>query len=373
MSRILSVVWYKVLPPLFGGQKGIAEFNEHLANHHSLTCLCASHNEPEYASYTTIPTLPQTRLQVISPIAWKQLFDAIRTYEITHLLLEHCYYGLAGIFFKKWLGVKLVVHAHNIESLRFRQEGRWWWPFLWFLENITLRQADLVMFKTQRDQKFATTNWGVRIENTMIVPFGLNRNDVPTVAEKESARKSIQTRHQFRDEEKILLFAGTLDYEPNALALTGIVQKLIPLLSEMNGKKFRVLVCGRLMNPAYQYLKKLEHEDYTFAGLVQDIEQYMLAADVFINPVVEGGGIKVKTIEALAYNLPVVSFEQGAEGIDMEVTGTKLHICEDGNWKQFAHKVCEATEPVEDIPLQFFSTYQWISIVEQAALRIGSL
>lgn len=42
MSKILSIVWYKVLPPVFGGQKGIAGFNKHLAKHHPLVCLCSS-------------------------------------------------------------------------------------------------------------------------------------------------------------------------------------------------------------------------------------------------------------------------------------------------------------------------------------------
>ena len=49
-----------------------------------------------------------------------------------------------------------------------------------------------------------------------------------------------------------------------------------------------------------------------------------MGADVFINPITSGGGIKVKIMEALSYGLPVVSTVHGAKGIDKTVTGRQL-------------------------------------------------
>src|SRR5690606_11031220 len=127
----------------------IAEFNQYLSGYHKLYCLCSKNNEPSgKESYDVLPLLPNNKGQIVSPPAWNIINRKIRQLGITHIILEHSYYGLAGVFLKKTLPVKLVVHAHNIESKRFRELGKWWWQILWFLEKFTHRKADLNLFKT---------------------------------------------------------------------------------------------------------------------------------------------------------------------------------------------------------------------------------
>ncbi len=49
----------------------------------------------------------------------------------------------------KWFtGVKLIVHSHNIEGLRWKTLGKWWWKGLWIYEKWVHRQADLQLFQT---------------------------------------------------------------------------------------------------------------------------------------------------------------------------------------------------------------------------------
>ncbi|MBK7345377.1 MAG: glycosyltransferase [Chitinophagaceae bacterium] len=63
---------------------------------------------------------------------------------------------------------------------------------------------------------------------------------------------------------------------------------------------------------------------------------YFKAADVFLNPVIEGGGIKTKLVEALGQNLNVVTTQSGAIGVPQETTGNKMKIIKDGDWAAFA-------------------------------------
>lgn len=153
--RILSVVWYRVLPARFGGQKGIAEFNAHLSEHIPLQCLCSSDNDPACASYPVDNSLPIGKWQVMSPLHWWSILTAVRKTGSTHLIVEHCYYALAGMLTRQWLGTPWILHAHNIEYLRFREMKKWWWPLLRWLESMACRKASLVLFKTEKDRQHA--------------------------------------------------------------------------------------------------------------------------------------------------------------------------------------------------------------------------
>jgi hypothetical protein len=374
MSRLLSVVWYKVLPAQFGGQKGIAEFNQHLGYHHTLFCLCSLNNQPTgKESYTVLPMLPTGKSQVVSPASWRLINRIVKEQRITHLILEHSYYGLAGVFLKNRSGIKLVIHAHNIESLRFKALGKWWWLLLWMLEKYTHRRADLNLFKTEIDMEFAVRKFKLDVAKCLVVPFGLSRKGPPTVHEVSVARQRICKKLNINQAEKVLLFTASLDYAPNAKALKTIVETIIPILSQMTVRPFMVVACGRIILPQYRYLMNLKHEHYIYAGHVENIEDYFLAADIFINPVIAGGGIKVKMMDALAYNLPVVSTAHSARGVDLSQTGNKLKIVDDGDWASFCNKIIEAWEEHADMPKEFYETYQWSKVINPVVEKLNDI
>ena len=373
MARILSVVWYKILPARFGGQKGIAEFNDHLSDYHTLFCLCSKNNQSDLLNYTLLPELPVKNSQVINPSNWLKINRKIHELDISHLILEHCYYGLAGIWAKRFSSVKLIVHAHNIESTRFREMGKWWWRLLWILEKQTYRHSDLVLFKTPQDKEFALSRFGLNANQCLVIPFGLNKTTIPATSEKEYAVSLIRKKHQINQNDKILLFTGTLDYLPNANALKLLVEKIIPMLSVMTKEPFKVLVCGRIINQEYHYLLELDHEHYIYAGDVDNPENYLLAADVFLNPVTEGGGIKVKTMEALSYNLTVISTDHSARGIDPDLTGEKLKICADNDWPSFCRLIFESWSEANETPGAFFEHYNWKQVMKPFLEKINSL
>jgi len=372
MARMLSVVWYKVLPARFGGQKGIAEFNYFLSGHHELVCICSENNEPSGKEpYRILPILPVSKNQLVSLSAWQKIINVAKQDLSTHIILEHPYYGLTGIFLKKSLGVKLIIHSHNIESQRFKKLGKWWWPILAWLEKISHRNADLSLFKTGEDYQFAIEHFSLKNDTCMVVPFGITRKTIPRPSEKQEARKRIEVKHELSPPEKIILFNGTLDYKPNARAIELIVHRIIPTLLRKTNEPFKIIVCGRIVDPAYQYIRELKHEKYIYAGLVDDISDYFLAADIFINPVPDGGGIKVKLIEALSYNLNVVSTDSGAKGIDMRILNEKVIKIEDNDWEKFCDEIILSWEKKFDTPAGFFKEYHWENIAGNVAERIN--
>src|SRR5687768_11758342 len=103
MAKILSLVPYKILPAFVGGQKGIALFNEYLAKESHLICVTVKDNNPKDAKgYQLLNILSSGTLRYINVFYFLTLRKIIRQHAITHLVLEHPYYGWLGMLLKKF-------------------------------------------------------------------------------------------------------------------------------------------------------------------------------------------------------------------------------------------------------------------------------
>jgi glycosyltransferase involved in cell wall biosynthesis len=305
-------------------------------------------------------TLPVNKAQFLDPRCWQKIYRTCRQQGATHLVLEFPYYGLAGVLCKKWLRLNLVVHAHNMEALRFREQKKWWWRALLVLEKWTLKNADAVFYKTEKDRQTAEQVFGLKGKKSVVIPYGIVRQRTP---DKAAAKQNIYQRHGIPAGTRLLLFAGTLDYGPNATAVENIEKKLIPLLQKRE-VPFMVIFCGRIVYEAFAYLKGLQNKHLVYAGNVPDIENYFAAADVFLNPVVVGGGVQTKVVDALNFHLNVVCFETMTEGI----TGAdaKLFTAPAEDWEQFAEATIRAAENGNPTPALFFEHHDWNKIAEKA-------
>lgn len=363
--KIVSIVWFKVLPAKFGGQKGTAVFNQYLAAHFELTCLCSEDNAIlEPLNYKVRNELPSGKSQFLQSSCWKKITDVVKEEKADVILLEYPYHAIAAYRAKQTTGAKIILHQHNIEHLRFKQLGKWWWRLLKSYEAWACRKADLILFKTEEDRNHAVENFGITEDKCLIVPYGIEE---PTPAQED-----IRTKHRIKEDEKLLLFAGTLDYEPNAEAVKNIYEKLVPQLEQL-GTSYKVLICGRNKFPSFQYLKNYIHANVVQAGEVEDIAPYFQSADVFINPVLSGGGVQTKIIDALAHNCNVVAFDRCLQGIDSSVAANKIASVADGDWKSFAQSIQQMQQHKEPTPPGFFHKYSWRSIIANIAPKIRHL
>jgi polysaccharide biosynthesis protein PslH len=358
--RILSVVWYKVLPPLFGGQKGVALFNEYLGRLAPLTCLCSKNNGLQNTSYMIEASLPVGKSQFFNPRCWRKIFRSAKRIRATHIILEFPYYGMAGLLCQKLLRTKLVLHAHNVEALRFREQGKGWWKALFFLERLAMKTADFIFFKTEKDREKAIATYGIDSRKTGLVPYGVEpKGTINKLASKEI----LIQRHRFSPEAKLLLFAATLDYGPNAFAMKSMVGKLIPLLNQ-KAINYKILVCGRIVFRGFNYLKDIRNNNLIFAGNVTDIETYFAAADVFIDPVLSNSGVQTKMVDALNFGLNVVCFDGMQEGI--AGAENKIFAAQKNDWAAFADATVKALSHDEPTRNAFFEHHNWVTIAANA-------
>jgi glycosyltransferase involved in cell wall biosynthesis len=354
MAVVVSIVPYKFLPPKIGGQKGIALFNQYFSRYVQLICLTINTNENEYAKgYEVIAVFPASQLRYINLFAVFKLKKLIRKKKATHILIEHPYLGWMAFFLKKMTSTKLIVHSHNIEGLRFKTIGKWWWKWLWRYERFTHRHADYNFFIHEEDRQYAIKNFGLNEKKCIVVTYGIEIDAPPTLQEVQQAKEYVRKAHNILPGEKILLFTGSFNYKPNCDAFENINKIVAPLLQQ-KGFACKILICGPWLDSNLS-----THPNVIITGFVDDISIYFKAADVFINPTVEGGGIKTKLVEALGYNTNTVSTVNGAIGVDPALCNGKLFIVEDNNWESFVNGIIAASEIKADIPPGYYRHFYW--------------
>jgi glycosyltransferase involved in cell wall biosynthesis len=246
--------------------------------------------------------------------------------------------------------------------------GKWWWPILQFYERWAFRKADKIFFITPEDRAFAVTNWGIPDSKCLDLPFGVTIPGYP--ADKAVKKLEVSARHSIAHDETLILFNGLLSYKPNLEALMAILEKINPLLSANKDFNYRIIVCGKGLPESLNGLAAYKDQHLIYAGFVEDIEAYFTAADLFLNPVQSGGGIKTKMVEAIAYGATVIATETGATGIKREVCGEKLKTVADNDWAAFSKAVIDQCDQQAPTPAGYYEYYYWKKLARRIAASL---
>lgn len=368
-AHIASLVSYKILPAVLGGQKGIGLFNKYISRHVPFTCITTRSNDPQAAEgYEVLNILSNSAFRYINVFYFFTLRKIIRRRAITHFILEHPYYGWLGLLLKWFTGVSLIVHSHNIEGLRWKMLGKWWWKLLWRYERYVHQQADYNFFIQESDREYAIQHFRLQPQRCIAITFGIEWQTPPSPEEKATCRQLLAHRHGIPDDHCLLLFNGAFKYSPNINGLERILQDINPALQKQPAFKYTILICGADIPAA---ISAQSYPNVIIAGFVDDITIYCKGADIFLNPITEGGGIKTKLVEALGYNMHAVSTAHGAIGIDPAICNNKLQITDDA-LNGFAEKIIQLSTYNGTIPPAFYGHFYWGNIAQKAVRFINA-
>ena len=372
MANVLSIVSYKIFPAKFGGQKGIASFNEYFSKYHNLSCVTVQDNKPLYASYQVINVLRNGPGRYFNIFYFGLIKKIMRHNNISHIIIEHPYYGWLGLLLQHFCKVKLIIHSHNIEAERFKTVGKWWWKILRRYEKYIHRGADFTFCISEADRQYFINRYKIREEKTAVITYGIPWNSLPAMSERAAAKNELLKKYSLKQETVLYLFNGTLDYKPNLQAVKNIVESINPVFIRLN-VSYKILICGKNLPAEMNDLKQYADQNIIYTGFVEDISLYFKGVDIFINPVTDGGGIKTKLVEALGSNLNVVSTINGATGVDENLCNGKLLLSENADWLGFAENMRRAIHITQPVTQQFFNIFYWDNIAKKAARVVESL
>ena len=134
----------------------------------------------------------------------------------------------------------------------------------------------------------------------------------------------------------LLLFTGGFGYEPNADAVVHFVARILPTV-RLAIPNCRFVFAGRAAGVLDEKLR-LTDPLVTAIDSPEDMRPVFESATVFVVPLLSGGGTRLKILEAMAMQLPIVSTAIGAEGIDCN-PGEHLLVADSD--QEFARAVVE--------------------------------
>ncbi len=364
-KKILVVAPYSFLPYRSGGQKYIAQFLNALGQQTKVTVVSTAQDDGYVPSehYRLLPVLPYSFFRYIDLTLKATLIDLIERNHYDWIIWEHPYFGWLARAIKQKTGIKTLIHTHNIEYQRFRSLGKIWWPLLEKYERNTFRIADKIGFISAEDRQFAINNWQINAGDCLEIPYGTTLKQCPT--DKESCRKKLIEKHNINSQQTILFFNGSLDYAPNYSALQQLLNKLMPKLQSAYPDCFVLLISGKGISKKDKHLQSYQQLNAYYIGFVEDIDLYFKGADIFLNPVTKGGGVKTKMIESISFGTPVVAMKTAAQGLDENSMSGMLRLSPNGDWNGFATEIHDLKQQLPQLqtPASFYEKHNWENII----------
>jgi len=203
-----------------------------------------------------------------------------------------------------------VLNHHNIESQmmmrRFIKEKNLLKKIYFFVEAIKLKKQEKILCAQFRSNVVVSNLDKDRLLKVCpsikidVIPNGVDINYfAPT---------------QQNYEPNTLIFAGGMTWYPNRDAMQYFCNKIWPLIKTYY-PDVKMTIIGR--NPPKNILKLSRLDpNIIVTGFVDDIRPYAERTHVYVCPIRDGGGTKVKILDALAMGKPIVAHPIAIEGID---------------------------------------------------------
>lgn len=228
--------------------------------------------------------------------------------------------------FKKFTKAKIIYFGHDLHYLRemrnyeltknpsVLKSAEEWKEIEFKLFN----QADVIHVVGTYELKVIEDNFPKKpIRNIPLFPYDnvySNNHSIPVSEER-------------RD----LLFVGGFNHKPNYDGIMWFIEKIFPKIQdEVPG--IRLYIVGS--NPP-EDLKSQQSQDLIITGYVSDeeLEKYYNQCRIVIVPLRFGAGVKGKIVEALYYQVPLVTTSIGAEGLE-HIEGVLTVVDEESEFAQ---------------------------------------
>jgi polysaccharide biosynthesis protein PslH len=350
MKVLVVSPWYP-WPPFDGGSIRVLETLRYLSKYHQVTLLTsvlsaetADHNDRLRAICEHIET------SVLSPRAWpvarrlakgllggmpafQSFYHDTRLAERLRRLTSRRDYDVIQIEFSYASSYvravdpsrrgKTVLSMHNVESLRFGREANlsfrvdrrvaaaWDRAFHGTWEELAIRAFDGIVSVSEPERAWVRE----RVPEAVVelVPNGVDTDYFRPQAPPDP------------EAPPRVVFTGAMHYPPNIDAALWFTEQIWPQLRrQIPDLCFEIV--GRDPDPRVVALGRMPGVIVT--GQVADVRPYIARSRCVVVPLRSGGGTRLKILEAMAMERPVVSTALGAEGLTI-TPGRDILIADD--------------------------------------------
>lgn len=336
--KILAISTWFPFPPDNGSKARAYNLLRHLGTRHTLDFLALSqskrdseylHEVQRFCRRVAVFPEPQFRPERIG--SWLGFLSPVPRYFREHHCPElealsqqwayqECYEAVVAVtlgsapYAAKLSSPFKLLDQHNVESQvikrRWRNEGSAFrrlrlmptWMKAERFERAIAAKFDAITVVSECEQylmeRLLRAGRGTEVH---VIPNGID----PGLLDYQSRAK----------EPAVLAFTGALSYQPNLDAAECLCRDILPAVrARFPGT--RVRITGRIEGVNIHGLQGIPGVEFT--GYVEDIRPVVASASALVVPLRQGGGTRVKILEAMALGTPVISTPMGAEGLEVQ-------------------------------------------------------
>lgn len=247
----------------------------------------------------------------ITRLSSQAIFLSLQTY-IKNTKYDYVHFDTVALscFSSLFKSDRIVLNHHNIESImmgrRAQEASNYIYKIICFIDAWKIRRSERKMAKIAVHHLVCSDLDRDRLHrifpniNAVTIPNGIDCKNVVTGSREVKA--------------KSLLFIGGLDWYPNADAIRFLLKQVWGRLTdEVDGITLDVI--GK-RPPADIVEVASKYGNIKLHGFVDDISHFYRSNWLYICPIMDGGGTKLKVLDAMANGIPLLAHPVSMEGID---------------------------------------------------------
>jgi glycosyltransferase involved in cell wall biosynthesis len=227
-------------------------------------------------------------------------------------------------------GVPTALDEHNIEHLLLRR--------LADVESSPARKAfgylEAAKVRVEEARAWEQCDGSVFTSEADLAVFRAARPEKPACAVPNGVDVDYFHATAEEPEPSTVVFTGSINYRPNTDAVAYFVRDVMPRLLRLKPSA-KLVVVGQ---GAPDWLLRMSGPSVEFTGPVSDVRPYLGRAAVVIAPLRVGSGTRLKILEGLAMEKPIVTTSIGCEGLGV-VDREHLRVADDP--QQFAEDTAQ--------------------------------
>lgn len=252
--------------------------------------------------------------------AANRLRQIIASYDPTLIIIEEIWlYRYLPIL--QQAGCPLILDNHNVEGDDSRYHGvdgmaPQTLTKVRRIEENFIQAVDQVWMCSREDVRCLSQLYPAIQTTAHTIPNGVNPDYYETVRTGRSETLAATPSKNIGKTIHNLIYLGRFSYQPNAEAVSILLNQIYPSLKELDSN-CQLLLVG--CDPTEDMLAAAQADPHIIVtGQVEDVRPYLAAAAVMVVPLQKGSGTRLKLLEAFAAKCPVISTQKGAEGLDVE-------------------------------------------------------
>lgn len=215
----------------------------------------------------------------------------------------------------------LILRVHNDDSVYYNQlmqsENILWKKLYYLIESYKYKYLYKYIFKRISNCMFISYN---EMEKYRKKYINSNICFLPSAVELNLKKQSLDTRN--------VLIISSLFMVNNKEAIRFYIEKIHPLLCDISG--YNLIIAGNSRGEGVNWIKKLtcQYNNIKIFDTPENLDELYSISSIFVNPMLHGAGVKLKTINAIVNGLPVVSTSVGNEGTGLK-PGKEIYVSDD--------------------------------------------